>query len=120
MEKILVSPVLDLRDTASYFEFNTAGASHIQFGLEYVTGTPSTCYIQLQVSSNGRNFDIAKTRKYSDDSLAAITFIDETLREFNTQGKEICAKTCRIKVKTAETGAATGRITVYLTGPGGL
>ena len=119
MQKILVSPVIDLTDTSAYFQFDTAGASHIQFGLDYVTGTPSACYIQLQVSSNGRNFDIAKTRKYSDDTLAAITFIDETLREFNTQGKEICAKTCRIKVKTAESAAATGRITVYLSGPGG-
>ena len=110
----LVSPLLDLTDTSSVFEVDTQGATSIQFGLEYATGTPSACYIQLQVSSNGRNFDVAKTRKYSDDSLAAITFIDETLREFNTQGKPICAKTCRIKVKTAESLAATGYITVYL------
>ena len=110
----LISPLLDLTDTSESFEFDTQGATAIQFGLEYATGTPSACYVQLQVSSNGRNFDIAKTRKYSDDSIAAITFIDETLREFNTQSRPLCAKTCKLKIKTAESAAATGYITVYL------
>lgn len=113
--RTFISPLLDLTDTDEVFEFNTEGATAIQFGLEYATGSPSACYIQLQTSSNGRNFDVAKTRKYSDDSLAAITFIDETLREFNTHGRPLCAKVCRIKVKTAESAAATGRVSVYLT-----
>lgn len=110
-----VSPVMDLTDTSEVFEFSCEGYDGIQFGLEYDTGTPSACYIQLQLSSNGRQYDIAKTLK-SDGTLAAITFVDETLREFNTQGKDICAKMGRIKVKTAESAAATGRVTVYLRG----
>jgi hypothetical protein len=114
--KTLVSDVIDLTDTAEYFEFDTQGFTTISFGVEYSTGTPSACYVQLQYSSNGRDFDIAKTRKYSDDSLAAISFIDETLREFQTHGRPISHKVCRIKVKTAESAAATGRITVYLGG----
>lgn len=108
-----VSPLLDLTDTNSEFVINTEGATAIQFGLEYLTGTPAACYVQLQVSSNGRNFDIAKTLK-SDGTLAAIAFIDETLREFNTQGRPLCAHTCKLKIKTAESAAATGFITGYL------
>ena len=111
--KYLVSPLLDLTSTSSEFEFSTEGYNYISFGLDYATGSPSACYIQLQVSSNGRNYDIAKTYS-TGSSLSVITFIDETLREFNTQGKHITAKACKIKVKTAESAAATGYITVYL------
>ena len=112
--KTVFSDVVDLTDTTAYFEFDTEGYTGISFAIEYVTGTPSACYVQLQYSVNGRDFDIAKTRKYSDDSLAAITFIDETLREFQTHGRPIAHKKCRLKIKTAESAAATGILTAFL------
>ena len=45
--KTLVSDVIDLTDTAEYFEFDTQGFTTISLGVEYSTGTPSACYVKL-------------------------------------------------------------------------
>ena len=113
-EKTIVSDVLDLDTTASEFEFSTSGYSRVSWEVVYATGTPSVLYTRLLVSAGGTNFQIAKTVKADATGVVAVGWVDEVIRNFSTFGKDITATTCKIKVKTAESLAATGRIHVYL------
>lgn len=113
-EKTIVSDVLDLDTTASEFEFSTSGYSRVSWEVVYATGTPSVLYTRLLVSATGTDFQISKTVKADGSGVVAVGWVDEAGRDSSTFGKDITATTCKIKVKTAETLAATGRIHVYL------